>query len=26
MVQMKYGRGDESESDRYGIDAMAAAG
>jgi predicted Zn-dependent protease len=26
MVQMKYGRGDESESDRYGIDAMAEAG
>lgn len=26
MVQMKYGRGDESESDRYGIDAMASAG
>ncbi len=26
MVQMKYGRADESESDRYGIDAMAAAG
>jgi len=26
MVQLKYGRGDESESDRYGIDAMAAAG
>jgi predicted Zn-dependent protease len=26
MVQMKYGRADESESDRYGIDAMASAG
>ncbi len=26
MMQLKYGRGDESESDRYGIDAMAAAG
>jgi beta-barrel assembly-enhancing protease len=26
VVQLKYGRGDESESDRYGIDAMAEAG
>ncbi len=26
MVQMRYGRQDESESDRYGLDAMAAAG
>lgn len=26
VVQLRYGRGDESESDRYGIDAMAAAG
>lgn len=26
MVQLRYGRQDESESDRYGIDAMADAG
>lgn len=26
VVQLKYGRGDETESDRYGIDAMAEAG
>jgi predicted Zn-dependent protease len=26
MVELKYGRGDESESDRYGIEAMASAG
>jgi predicted Zn-dependent protease len=26
MVQLKYSRGDESESDRYGLEAMAAAG
>lgn len=26
VVQLKYGRGDESESDRYGIDAMADTG
>ncbi len=26
VVQLKYSRGDESESDRYGIDAMADAG
>jgi predicted Zn-dependent protease len=26
MLQLKYGRGDESESDRYGLEAMASAG
>lgn len=26
MVQLKYSRGDESESDRYGLEALAAAG
>jgi predicted Zn-dependent protease len=26
VVQLRYGRADESESDRYGIDAMASAG
>ena len=26
MVQLKYGRGDESEADRYGLEAMAGAG
>jgi beta-barrel assembly-enhancing protease len=26
VVQLRYGRHDESESDRYGIDAMASAG
>ncbi len=26
MVQLRYSRADESESDRYGIDAMASAG
>ena len=26
MVQLKYGRGDESQSDRFGLEAMLAAG
>ncbi len=26
MVQLKYGRGDESQSDRFGLEAMIAAG
>lgn len=26
MVQLKYGRGDESQSDQFGLEAMAAAG
>jgi predicted Zn-dependent protease len=26
MIQLKYGRGDESQSDQFGLDAMTAAG